>query len=203
MAVPTVPADSDPNRLQMAEPAASQLFAAMRKDMDLTDPTATPSPSASPSASASAEPTPSETAPAYDKTLQPVTVANGSGVPARAQEIMQALKAGGFTQVGQSTAPPVAATAVYYGAGFADVAGDVAALLGMAADRVLPAAGVAGVQVYLGSDFADGTPTAAAAVAAARGHRQPDSRRHRLPAGQPGTDHPLTRQPGRPPFRFS
>ena len=47
VAVPTVPAVSDPNRLQMAEPAASQLFAAMRKDIDLTDPTATPSPSAS------------------------------------------------------------------------------------------------------------------------------------------------------------
>ena len=46
VAVPTVPADSDPNRLQVAEPAASQLFEAMRKDVDLTDPTATPSPSA-------------------------------------------------------------------------------------------------------------------------------------------------------------
>ena len=34
----------------------------------------------------------------------------------------------------------------------------------MAPDRVLPAAGVAGVQVYLGSDFANGTPTAAAAA---------------------------------------
>ena len=43
VAVPTVPAVSDPNRLQVAEPAASQLFAAMRKDIDLTDPTAPPS----------------------------------------------------------------------------------------------------------------------------------------------------------------
>ena len=91
VAVPTVPAVSDPNRLQVAEPAASQLFAAMRKDIDLTDPTAPPSPSASasPAASASAAPTPSETAPAYDKALQPVTVANGSGTPARAQEIIE------------------------------------------------------------------------------------------------------------------
>ena len=160
VATPTVPAETDINRLQLAEPAASQLFAAMRNDVDLTDPTAKPS--ASPSASAT--PTPSPTAPAYDKTLQPVTVANGSGVPARTQEIMQAIKGAGFTQVGQLTAPPVAATAVYYGADYADVAGDVAALLGVAPDRVLPAAGVAGVQVYLGSDFANGTPTAAAAA---------------------------------------
>jgi len=160
VATPTVPAETDINRLQLAEPAASQLFAAMRNDVDLTDPTAKPS--ASPSASAT--PTPSPTAPAYDKTLQPVTVANGSGVPARSQEIMQAIKGAGFTQVGQLTAAPVAATAVYYGADYADVAADVAALLGVAPDRVLPAAGVAGVQVYLGSDFASGTPTAGAAA---------------------------------------
>jgi hypothetical protein len=158
VATPTVPAESDPNRLQLAEPAASQLFAAMRNDVDLTDPTATPSPSAS----ASAAPTPTPTAPAYDKTLQPVTVANGSGVPARTQEIIQAVKGAGFTQVGQLTARAVAKTAVYYGADYADVAADVAALLGVTPDRVLPAAGVAGVQVYLGSDFANGTPPAAA-----------------------------------------
>ncbi|MDR7080865.1 LCP family protein required for cell wall assembly [Arthrobacter ginsengisoli] len=160
VAVPTVPADIDPNRLQVAEPAASQLFAAMRKDIDLTDPTASPSPSASPDASASpsAEPTPSETAAGYDKALQQVTVANGSGVPARTQEIIQALTAGGFTQLGQLAAAPVATTAVYYGAGYADVAADVAALLGIPATQVRPAAGVAGVQVYLGSDLVGGTP---------------------------------------------
>jgi LCP family protein required for cell wall assembly len=159
VATPTVPATADINRLQLAEPAASQLFAAMRNNVDLTDPTGTPS--AAPSASAT--PTPTATAPAYDKALQPITVANGSGVPTRTQEIMQSIKDAGFAQVGQLTARPVAKTAVYYGADYADVAADVAALLGVAPDRVLPAAGVPGVQVYLGSDFASGTPTANAA----------------------------------------
>ncbi|SDP32417.1 transcriptional attenuator, LytR family [Arthrobacter sp. ok909] len=158
VATPTVPAESDPNRLQLAEPAASQLFAAMRNDVDLTDPTAPPSAAPAPSAT----PAPSAPAPAYDKTLQPVTVANGSGVAARTQEIIQAIKGAGFTKVGQLTARPVATTAVYYGAGYADVAADVAALLGVAPGQVLPAAGVVGVQVYLGADFANGTPTAAA-----------------------------------------
>lgn len=161
VATPTVPAESDPNRLQLAEPASSQLFTAMRNDVDLTDPTAKPSATAT--ARATAKPTPSAAAPAYDKTLQPVTVANGSGVPARTQAIMQTLQGAGFTQVGQLTAQPVAKTAVYYGANFADVAADVAALLGVAPGQVLPAAGVAGVQVYLGADFANGTPTANAA----------------------------------------
>ncbi|MCU1547256.1 MAG: LytR family transcriptional regulator [Arthrobacter sp.] len=163
VAVPTVPAEIDPNRLQTAEPAASQLFAAMRKNVDLTDPTAPSGPAAP-----SAEPAPSAPvpvpAPAYDKSLQPVTVANGSGVPARSLEIMQALMAGGFTQLGELAARPVATTAVYHDAASADVAADVAALLGIPAAQVLPAAGVTGVQVYLGSDFASGTKTGDAAV---------------------------------------
>ncbi|MHA7223888.1 LCP family protein [Arthrobacter sp. RHLT1-20] len=159
VAVPAEPAVSDTNRLQLAEPAASQLFAAMRKDVDLTDPTAAPS------ASASAEPSATPAASAYDKSLQPVAVANGSGVPARSQEIIKALTAGGFTKTGQLTAKPVAATAVYYGADFADVAADVAALLGIPATQVLPAAGVVGVQVYLGSDLTGGTPGGGGQVA--------------------------------------
>ncbi|SFT71663.1 LCP family protein [Arthrobacter sp. ov118] len=155
VATPTVPADAHPNRLQLAEPKSSQLFAAMRNDVDLTDPTAKPAATAA----ASATPAPAAT-PAYDKALQPVAVANGSGAPARTQQIMQALTAKGFTQVSNLAADPVATTAVYYGAGYAAVAADVAAQLGVAADRVLPATGVAGVQVYLGSDFAKGAPTA-------------------------------------------
>jgi phosphate/sulfate permease len=72
---------------------------------------------------------------------------------------MKVLTAGGFTKLGQLAAAPVAATAVYYGQGFADVANDVAAALGIPATQVLPAAGVAGVQVYLGSDRVGGTPS--------------------------------------------
>ncbi|MFF1383262.1 LCP family protein [Arthrobacter sp. NPDC058288] len=165
VAVPTTPAPTDPNRLTVAEPAASQLFAALRKDVDLTDPTATPSPTAEPSESAPAPSpsTPTETPlPPYDKALQPVTVANGTGVPARTQEITQAIIAGGFTQVAPLTAQPVAKTAVYYGPGFEAVAADVAALLEIPATQVLPATGVSGVQVYLGTDFMSGTKMDAA-----------------------------------------
>ena len=164
VAVPTTPAPSDPNRLTVAEPATSQLFAAMRKDVDLTDPTATPSPTPEPSESAPA-PSPSvptETAPAYDKALQPVTVANGTGVPERVQEITEAIVAGGFTQVAPLAAQPVEKTSVYYGSGFEGVAADVAALLEIPATQVLPAAGVSGVQVYLGTDFMSGTKMGAA-----------------------------------------
>ncbi|XAS69323.1 LCP family protein [Micrococcaceae bacterium Sec5.7] len=170
VAVPTAPAVSDPNRLEVSEPAVSQLFAALRKDVDLTDPNAKPS--ASPSAGASASPAPrptTTTAPApttapYDKSLQPVAVANGSGVPARTQEIAQVLIAGRFTQTTQLVAEPVAQSMVFYGGEFADVAADVAALLGIPATQVAPATAVAGVQVYLGSDFTTGAKYGAVAL---------------------------------------
>jgi LCP family protein required for cell wall assembly len=163
VATPTVPAASDPNRLEAAQPAASQLFAALRKDVDLTDPDGkeTPSPSATPKPSASstpsATPKPTATAAPYDKTLQPITVANGTGSPTRTQEIVEAVVAGGFTQVGQLEADTTAKTMVYYGPEFADVAADVAALFGIPAAQVAPSSGVAGVQLYLGSDFPSGT----------------------------------------------
>ncbi|WP_377020430.1 LCP family protein [Arthrobacter sp. GCM10020060] len=158
VAVPTTPAPVDPNRLVIAEPAGAQLFSAMRKNVDLTDPTAPTTPAPSETAPPSAEPTETATpAPTYNKAIQPVTVANGSGVAGRAQELVQALVAGGFTQTGQFVAQPVGKTAVYYGNGFADVAADVAALLGIPATLMIPAPAVTGVQVYVGSDFTTGT----------------------------------------------
>lgn len=165
VAVPTAPALADPNRLQIAEPDGSQLFAALRQDVDLTDPTAPTQPPTESPAPPTA--TPTETAPQlppYDKSLQPVTVANGSGVPGRAQEIVQALVSGGFTQAGQFEATAVEQSVVYYGTDFADVAADVAAVLGIPAAQMLPAPNVAGVQVYLGTDFTTGVTYGAPAA---------------------------------------
>lgn len=169
VAVPTTPAVTDINRLQIAEPAGSQLFAALRQDVDLTDPTAPTTPSPAPTESSAPSPTPTATVPAvppYNKAIQPVTVANGSGVTGRAQEIVQALVAGGFTQTGQFLATPVEQSVVYYGTDFADVAADVAALLGIPAAQVQLVPRVAGVQVYLGTDFTSGATYGAGAAAA-------------------------------------
>jgi LCP family protein required for cell wall assembly len=167
VAVPTTPAVTDLNRLQIAEPAGSQLFAALRGDVDLTDPTAPATPSPKPTETTGPSAVPTETAPPvapYNKALQPVTVANGTGVTGRSQEIVQALVAGGFTQAGQFAANPVAQSVIYYGPDFADVASDVAALLGIPAAQVQPAPAIPGVQVYLGTDFASGTSYGAAAA---------------------------------------
>lgn len=165
VSAPTQPAAIDPNRLELVEPQASQLFAALRADLDLTNPGATSSPSASPAPTGTAAPTTAAPpAPAYNKAIQPVAVANGSGVGTRAQEILAVLKGNGFTQAVSYLANPVEQTVVYYGGDFADVATDVAALFGIPATQVKQAAGVSGVQVYVGTDFASGTAYGAASV---------------------------------------
>ena len=167
VAVPTTPALADANRLQIAEPAGSQLFSALQKDIDLTDPTAPATPSPQPSETTAPSAAPTETVPPlppYEKALQPVTVANGSGVAGRAQEIVQALVTGGFTQTGQFEATQMTQSVVYYGAEFADVAADVAALLKIPAAQVQLAPEVVGVQVNLGTDFTSGATYGAVAL---------------------------------------
>lgn len=170
VAVPTQPAPNDPNRLVLVQPQATQLFAAQRADLDLTTPGATATPPATPTPTEStgattAPPTPAGPAPkAYDKSVQPVAVADGTGAPARAQELAQALIAAGFTQSVHFPAQSVEQTVVYYGPGFADVAADVAAMFGIPAAQVQPAASVRGVQLYVGGDFASGTQYGQASV---------------------------------------
>ncbi len=153
--VPSVPAPSDPNRLSLDEPAATDLFAALRRSADLTETAPAPSPSADPSTS--------PPQPDYDKALQPVTVANGTNVPGRSGEIGALLTGAGFTKLARITAQPQAHSMVYYGPGFADVAGDIGALFGLPPASVQQVAGVQGVQFYAGEDFTTGTKPAPSA----------------------------------------
>jgi len=153
---PTVPA-ADPNRLVLDEPAATTLFAALRRSADLTE----PAPSGGPSADGSTGALPE---PAYDKALQPVTVANGTAVAGRGQVVSDILSGRGYTNISGFEAQVTEQTVVYYGAGFADVASDIAAMFGLPSSRVQPA-GVAGVQLYVGTDFASGSKPAVEAPA--------------------------------------
>ncbi|MEE2523329.1 LCP family protein [Pseudarthrobacter sp. J75] len=169
VAAPTTQSVIDPNRLDLAQPAASQLFAALRDDVDLTDPTGTesptPAPTEVPTTPAATETTPAEpVAPIYDKALQPVSVANGSGVSTRYQEIATALISDGFTQLGEAAAVPAEQTVIYYSAEFADVAADVAALFGIPDTQLIASTSVYGVQLNLGADFATGTQYGAATL---------------------------------------
>jgi LCP family protein required for cell wall assembly len=155
--VPWEPFTEDPNRVQVKQPDAGALFEALRANRDLT----APPPSAAASASSSAGATPSSAAPtavapAYNKALQSVAVANGTGVAAQATALATFLKDQGFTKTTAFAAAPVATTNVYYGPNFQDVAKDVAASLGIPEGQV-QAAAISGVQVYAGQDFTSGT----------------------------------------------
>ena len=149
--VPTVPA-ADPNRLTLDQPAAANLFAALRNSPDLSHaapaaPTVTPS-------------TPAP--PAYNKAIQPVTVANGTGVAGRSVAIGGMLSDAGYTDLTRIEAQERSQTMVYFSAGFEDVAADVAATFGLPGTSVQQVSNIQGVQLYAGEDFATGTkPTPA------------------------------------------
>lgn len=160
--VPTVPAASDPNRLGLDEPAAGNLFARLQRSADLSQ----PSPATDPAAPSSDPPTAAAATPGYDKSLQPVTVANGTNVPGRGNEIGALMTGAGFTKLAVIQAQARAQTMVYYGPGFADVAADVASMFGLPATSVQQDAGVQGVQLYAGEDFTTGAKPAPPARAA-------------------------------------
>ncbi|WP_144662963.1 LCP family protein [Paenarthrobacter nicotinovorans] len=146
--VPNTPAAPDPNRLTLSEPAAGNFFAALKQNPDLSQAAAASDPA----------PVPATESPAtgYDKALQPITVANGTGVTGRSQDIAALLSAKGFTNLARIPAQPRAETMVYFGPGFADVAADLATMFALPASNMQELAPVHGVQIYAGGDFAAG-----------------------------------------------
>ncbi|NYE94384.1 LCP family protein required for cell wall assembly [Psychromicrobium silvestre] len=163
----TVPSGEDPadtNRLILSEPAADQLFSAIKQDVSLTTPakpsstaTASTSASASPSASSSSKAATTK-APAFDTSIQPVIVSNASGVTGRDQELLQSLSAAGYTNsvLGQVVADQPN-TQILYGTGFADVAQSLATLYGIPSSALRSAPALSGVQLMIGQDFSSGT----------------------------------------------
>lgn len=93
--MPTEAYVRDPNRLQPAEPTASQLWAALRNDTMVTGPAA--SPGATPSAPAT--PSPSGAAPPVSPSTVSLVVLNGTATTGRGTAVASSLKQLGF-QVG-------------------------------------------------------------------------------------------------------
>ncbi|NVM97963.1 LCP family protein [Arthrobacter sp. SDTb3-6] len=169
--VPNEPYVSDPNRVQLKEPAAGQFFAALRHDTALTraPAKATPSsaaPSAKPSTpaaagTAGAAPTTTTQTPtkaAYDKALQPISVANASAIVGRATEVLASLASSGFTNSWSAgDVAPENETKVLYGPDMSDVAADVAKLFHIPATAVQSDPSISGVQLVIGTDWTSGT----------------------------------------------
>lgn len=153
--VPTEPYDLDPNRLQLDEEPAEDLFEALREDRSLTSPS--PEPTDGPSGStSSADPAPSPS-PSVDPASVPLTVANASGEADRDDEIADVLEDEGYTAVGsgpQDTVLP--GTQVFFGTGWYEAALGVAEVLGVPSSQIVPTTDVVGVYVSVGRDFREG-----------------------------------------------
>ncbi|MBP2414447.1 LCP family protein required for cell wall assembly [Arthrobacter stackebrandtii] len=168
--VPNTQYVGNDSKVQLLEPDAGQFFAALRNGTSLTPepapaPTGTPTPGDTPSPeestgeAAGPETTDPEAAPsAYDKGIQPISVANASTLAGRTTELIQALAADGFA----STWPAgdLAAqteTKVLYGTNMADVAHDVAALFKLPDTALVEDPAITGVQLVVGTDWVSGT----------------------------------------------
>lgn len=159
--VPTEPYVADNNRVQLKEPDAGQFFAALRNDKSLTGTPATTAPATPSAGSPTSEAAPTTevpSLPAYDKSLQSVSVTNASAVVGRSIELLQGLATAGFTNSWQ--AGDVAAnnqTQLLYGPNMADVAADIAALFKLPATALKEDPTVNGISLVVGTDWASGT----------------------------------------------
>ncbi|MFW6187365.1 MAG: LCP family protein [Actinomycetota bacterium] len=147
--VPTEPYAADPNRLQLDEEAAGELFEALREDRPLTGPTGAPSP-VGPSAEAT-------TAPPIAPASVPLAVSNASGVEGRDGEVAEVLEDEGYTAVERGPQPArLPGTQVFFGTGWYEAAVHVAELLGVPSSQIVPTTDVTGVLVSVGEDFPEG-----------------------------------------------
>ena len=181
----------DPGRGAAAQPAAGQLFAAVRSDADLTGGDGAPQAGSAAGSAPAQQPQPrpppasASAAPAYNKAIQPITVTNATGAPGRSQELIDALAAAGVHGQLRRTSPRPRSrtTQILYGSGFADVASDVATLFGIPAKPHESHRGISGVRLQVGQDFASGVKYGQTGAAA--GHRSPDGpAAHQVPVRQ-------------------
>ena len=159
IAVPTVPA-ADPNRLDLDEPIASELFSVLRKSADLSTPAPADASGQTPEdAPEQASGTPSEEVGAD---FTPITVADGTFGAEVVGDVVEMLTAKGYASVQEAPAAATPLTGVYYSEGFEEDAAAVASVLGIPATAVVADASIYGVQIYVGSDARDGLDQLAA-----------------------------------------
>ncbi|HEV2636079.1 MAG TPA: LCP family protein [Actinocrinis sp.] len=162
--------DSDfAQQLQVAQPQASHMFAALQADQPYT--AATPAGAASVPASgaaATAAPAAPTGAPVDDAAVR-VSVVNDSGVSGRAQAVRDGLVGAGFTEATGTTGDGAAQTAVYYPSGRSDSAAAVAAALNIPAAQVHESKSYSQVTVLVGKDWTTGTTYGAAPAAGTGG----------------------------------
>jgi LCP family protein required for cell wall assembly len=148
-------------QLQFQQPAANNMFAAIKADTSYTAGTARSSSSSAPAAGGQKTTAPA-TYPgnpdAVNKAGVSVSVLNGNGTSGRASDVKATLTGDGFRSslISTSTAATTATTAVYYPSSRADSASAVASALGIPASAVHLSSTYGVVTVVIGKDWASG-----------------------------------------------
>ncbi|WP_037580468.1 LCP family protein [Phaeacidiphilus oryzae] len=146
-------------------PGARNLFQTIVDDQSLTTATGAKSSAASATASASASGSGSSAGGSsaggtVSPSSIPVSVLNGSGIPARAATVAGALVGKGFSQTvtggNAGSGAAYSHSYVYYGAGQSDAARTVASALGIPSGQLRTGTSP-GVQVIIGTDWSSGT----------------------------------------------
>lgn len=153
------------SQLQVMQPQASEMFAALRSDQPYTKPVAPPA--APPSGGSTASPPAAATGAPVDDSTVKVSVVNDSGTQGRALAVRNALISGGFTQATDVAGNGTAQTVVDYPAGRSDSAAAVANALGIPAAQVKLSTAYSQVTVLVGKDWQSGTRYGAATGTAA------------------------------------
>lgn len=168
VSVPSEVYPQDPNRLQLDEKPAEELFQVLRQDGSLTEdgqPEASSSPSASSGASATATAAPTgnataePTGAAFSPDTVPVTVNNASGAEDRDQELVDRLGEAGYdlAELGEQSEEDLPGTQLHYAMGWQGAAEQVADELGIPESQIAPGDDLlSGLSLTVGEDFAQG-----------------------------------------------
>ncbi|WP_246179954.1 LCP family protein [Kocuria coralli] len=168
----------DPNRLELDEEPAEDLFRTLQEDGSLTDPqgnggTQSPEPdagSASPETGDPAAPSeepegadtpsaaPEESVLLFNPSDIAIDVVDASDTEGRAADLIEVLSAAGYTQAAEGDSiDPLPGTQVFYGPGWQSAAQQVAEELGIPSAQVVASGDPATVvQLAIGQDFTSG-----------------------------------------------
>lgn len=162
----SVPAEvypADPNRLQLDEQPAEQLFQTLRQDGSLTEDgesgaSASASASSSPAAGASSS-AGTAAAQAFSPDSVPVTVIDASGAEDRDQQLVDQLVEAGYelSELGEPSEEVLPGTQLHYAMGWQGAAEQLADELGIPESQIAYGEDLlSGVSLTVGEDFAEG-----------------------------------------------
>jgi LCP family protein required for cell wall assembly len=149
-------------QLQVEQPQASDMFAALRADQPYTSKAAS---SGATTGSTATTPASTVDAASVDDAAVRVSVVNDSGTPGRALSVRDGLVASGFNQATDTSGNGVAQTVVYYPAGRSDSAAAVAGALSIPSAQVKQSSSYSEVTVLVGADWTSGSSYGASGAA--------------------------------------